>query len=51
MKKGNPIWSLIKAICKLVFKILLIILWTLLRLVEITLEHLNPFLKKLINNH
>ena len=48
MKSRNIIWKLVKGLLKLVFKITIILLWGLLRIVEVFLQHFNPFLKKLI---
>ena len=48
MKPRNIIWKLAKGLLKLVFKITIILLWGSLRIVEVFLQHFNPFLKKLI---
>jgi len=51
MKTRNLVWAVLKGLVKLLLRILLILLWLVLRLVEIILVHFNPFLKKLISNH
>lgn len=51
MKNRNTVWKFFKGLVKFFFKILLILIWMVLRLVEIILGHLTPFLKKLISNH
>jgi hypothetical protein len=51
MKEGKEhriIWRLIKSLFKFAFKVFLIFLWGFLRLIEIILQHVNNYLKKII---
>lgn len=47
MKIRKILWNLFKWLFKLALKILIIALWGVLRLVEVFLQHLNSYLKKL----
>jgi len=49
MKKRVVFWKILKSLLILVFKICIVLLWGILRLIEVFLQHFNPYLKKLIN--
>ena len=48
MKKRVTFWRILKWFLILAFKIFIVLLWGTLRLIEVILQHLNPYLKKLI---
>ena len=48
MKKRVVFWKILKWFLILVFKIFIVLLWGTLRLIEVILQHINPYLKKLI---
>ncbi len=48
MKKRVIFWRILKWFLVLAFKIFIVLLWGTLRLIEVILQNLNPYLKKLI---
>jgi hypothetical protein len=48
MEKRVTFWKILKWLLILVFKIFIVLLWGALRLIEVILQNLNPYLKKLI---
>ena len=48
MKKRIVLWKILKRLSILLFKIFIVLLWGTLRLIEVILQHINPYLKKLI---
>lgn len=49
MKKRVVFWKILKSLLILAFKIFIVLLWGTLRLIEIILQHINPYLKKLLS--
>jgi len=49
MNFRKVLWNITKWIFKLLFRIFLILLWGSLRLIEVILQHVNNYLKKVIN--
>lgn len=51
MKLKKLIWGFFKWVFKLLFKILVVVLWGVLRLAEVFLIHFNKWLKERIDSH